>query len=208
VVGAMMAQKDRIPLLLDALENNQMEVNALETAARNRLLELSDTALQARAKKTLANAGGDRAKVVADHKPVIALAGNVTHGKQVFEDACARCHLPRKQGGRIGPDLSGINMKTKEELLTAILNPSEAIEQRFVNYVITTKDGRMYDGVLANETPGAVTLRGGAEEDVTVLRPQIQEMRASSISLMPEDIEKTLSKQDLADVIAYLRGGP
>ncbi|MBM3793642.1 MAG: c-type cytochrome [Acidobacteria bacterium] len=207
VVGAMMAQKDRIPLLLDALENNQMEVNALETAARNRLLELSDATLLARAKKILANAGGDRAKVVADHNPVLSMTTNIPHGKQVFEDACARCHLPRKQGGRIGPDLSGINMKAKEELLTAILNPSEAIEQRFVNYVITTKDGRMYDGVLANETPGAVTLRGGSEEDVTVLRPQIQEMRASSISLMPEDIEKTLSKQDIADVIAYLRGG-
>ena len=206
-VGALLAQKDRIPVLLDALETNKMEISALEINARNRLLELSDAKLLERARKILQSAGGDRQKVVAAYQDVLALRGDATHGKAVFEDGCARCHLPRKQGGRIGPDLSGINMKTKDELLTSILNPSAAIEQRFVNYLITATDGRMYDGVLANETPGAVTLRGGAEEDVTILRPQIQEIRASSISLMPEDIEKTLKKQDLADVIAYLRGG-
>ena len=94
-----------------------------------------------------------------------------------------------------------------EQLLTAILNPSAAIEPRFVNYLVTTRDGRMYDGVLANETAGAITLRGGSEEDVTLPRAQIAEIRASSISLMPEDLEKNLSRQDLADIIAYLRGG-
>jgi putative heme-binding domain-containing protein len=104
--------------------------------------------------------------------------------------------------------LSGINNKTKEELLTSILNPSFAIEPRFVNYIVTTKDGRMHDGVIANETPGAIALRGGSEEgDETVLRKNIAEIRASSVSLMPEDLEKSLSKQDLADVITYLRGG-
>jgi putative heme-binding domain-containing protein len=98
-------------------------------------------------------------------------------------------------------------MKSKQELLGSILNPSASIESRFVNYIVTTRDGRMYDGVLGNETAGAITLRGGAEEDVTVLRKNIAEIRASSISLMPEDLEKSMSKQDLADVIAYLRGG-
>jgi putative heme-binding domain-containing protein len=116
--------------------------------------------------------------------------------------------MPRRAGGRVGPDLSGINNKTKEELLTSILNPSFAIEPRFVNYIVTTKDGRMYDGVIANETPGSIALRGGSEDgDQTVLRKNIAEIRASSVSLMPEDLEQSLSKQDLADVITYLRGG-
>jgi hypothetical protein len=143
-----------------------MEVNALEIGARNRLLELSDPKLLERARKILQSAGGDRQKVVMAYQDALALKGEVGHGKQVFEDACARCHQPRKQGGRVGPDLSGINMKTKDELLTAILNPSAAIEQRFVNYLITTTDGRMYDGAWPRDS-GAVTLRGGSEEDVT-----------------------------------------
>lgn len=116
--------------------------------------------------------------------------------------------MPQLKGGRVGPDLSGINNKTKEELLTDILNPSYAIEPRFINYVVTTKDGYIYDGVISNETPGLITLRGGGEDrNHTVLRKNIAESRPSAISLMPEGFELTLSKKDVADIIAYLRGG-
>jgi putative heme-binding domain-containing protein len=116
--------------------------------------------------------------------------------------------MPRRSSGRVGPDLSGINNKTREELVTSILDPSFAIEPRYVNYIITTKEGRMYDGVIANETPGAITLRGGSDDgDETILRKNVAEIRASSVSLMPDGLEKDLTKQDVADVIAYLRGG-
>jgi putative heme-binding domain-containing protein len=132
----------------------------------------------------------------------------VGHGKNLFEENCARCHMPRRQGTRVGPNLSGVNNKTKEELLTSILNPSYTIEPQFVNYIVTAKDGRMYDGVIANETPGAITLRGGSEDgDETILRKNIAEIRASSVSLMPDGFEEKMSKQDIADVISYLRGG-
>jgi putative heme-binding domain-containing protein len=67
----------------------------------------------------------------------------------------------------------------------------------------------MYDGVIANETPGSITLRGGSDDglDETILRKNVADVRASSVSLMPEGLEKDLSKNDLADIIAYLRGG-
>jgi putative heme-binding domain-containing protein len=83
---------------------------------------------------------------------------------------------------RIGADLSGINNKTKEELITSILDPSKAIEPRFVNYIVTTKDGHIYDGVLGNETPGHdhASVAGGG--DVTILRQNIAEIRASALS--------------------------
>ena len=206
-VAALLKQKSRVPALLDAIEKGTVEPAMIEVGARNRLLEDTNPAIAKRA-KTLLKAGGDRARVVADHRDVVRMRGDIAHGKQVFEDACAKCHLPRRQGGgRVGPDLSGISMKTREELLESILNPSASIEPRFVNYIVTTKDGRTYDGVLASETPGGITLRGGQEEDVTILRRDIANIRSSSISLMPEDLEKGVSKQGLADLIAYLRGG-
>ena len=129
-------------------------------------------------------------------------------GEMLFQSlACVKCHAVNGQGGRVGPDLSGISSKTKEELLTSILNPSYAIEPQFTNYMVTTKDGRIHDGIISNETPGTITLRGGSEEDETLLRQNIAEMHASTISLMPDDLEKSLSRQDLADVISYLQGG-
>jgi putative heme-binding domain-containing protein len=184
-----------------------VERSALDAVARSHLYDDADPAIAAKARSLLESSNTDRAKVVANYRDAASLTGGVARGKKLFEENCARCHEPRRQGGRIGPDLSGINNKTKEELITSILNPSYAIEQRFVNYLITTKDGRMYDGIIANETAWAITLRGGAEDDETVLRKNVASIRASSVSLMPEGLENSLGKQGLADVIAYLRGG-
>jgi putative membrane-bound dehydrogenase-like protein len=207
-VSAMIAQTNRVPQLLKAIEDRQVETSAVDASARSHLYDNPDPDMAKKARALLESTSSDRAKVVAAYHDALNMQGDVVRGKKAFEEHCARCHMPRRQGGRVGPDLSGINNKTKEELLTSILNPSFAIEPRFVNYIVTTKDGRMYDGVIANETPGAIRLRGGSEDgDETVLRKNIAEIRASSVSLMPEDLEKSLSRQDLADVIAYLRGG-
>jgi putative heme-binding domain-containing protein len=208
-VAALLNHRARVPALLQALEEHKIEPSTLDVAARARLLDDPDRALAERARKAVAAAGGDRAKVVASYRDALRLRGDVARGKQLFEEHCAKCHTPRRLGGaRVGPDLSGINNKTKEELLTSILNPGYAIEPRYTNYIVTTKDGRIHDGVIASETPAVLTLRdGSAEGDEVILRESIAEIRASSISLMPEDAEKALDRQGLADVIAYLRGG-
>jgi len=207
-VTALLSQNKRGPLLLKAIQDGRVEASALDPAARSRLYDYPDAAISKKAHALLESTTSDRAKVVAAYHDALNLRGDVVRGKKVFDDTCAHCHMPRRSAGRIGPDLSGINNKSKEELLTSILNPSYAIEPRFVDYIVTTKDGRMYDGVIANETPGAITLRGGSDEgDETILRKNVAAIRASSVSLMPDGLEEHLSKQDLADLIAYLRGG-
>jgi len=193
-------------VLLQALENHQLEIKAVDAAGRARPLQYPGT-IRERARALLQANSGDRMKVVANYQAVLKMTGDQAHGKKVFEETCGKCHLPRKQGGRVGPDLSGISSKTKEELLTSILNPSFAIEPQFTNYIVTTNDGGLHDGIIANEAPGTITLRGGTAQDETLLRKNIVEMRASSMSVMPDDLEKSLSQQDLADVISYLRGG-
>jgi putative membrane-bound dehydrogenase-like protein len=207
-IAALLAQRDRIPLLLQAVESGYVERSALDPAARAHLYDDPDPGIAAKARSLLESSNTNRAKVVAAYIDVARLPGDVARGKKLFEDNCAKCHEPRRHGGRVGPDLSGINNKTKEELITSILNPSYAIEPRFLDYIITTQDGRMYDGVIANETQSAITLRGGSEKgDATVLRKNVASIRASSVSLMPEGFEDNLGRQGLADVIAYLRGG-
>ncbi len=207
-VAGLLSRRDSAPVLLDAIDKGEIEPSAIEVGARARLLESKDEAIAARAKKLFQAAAGDRGKLVAQFTGVANLNGDPAKGKLLFEDNCARCHSPRKQGGRVGPDLSGVNNKSKRELLESILNPSASIDPRFTNYMVTTKDGRVFDGIIANETPGAITLRGGTDDgDATILRKNIAEVRASAISLMPDELEKPLGKQGLADVIAYLRAG-
>jgi putative membrane-bound dehydrogenase-like protein len=207
VVAALLNQRERVPVLLKAIEDHQVELAAVDIAARSRLMDDSDASIARRARQVFQDQSSDRARVVEDYRNVLKLSGDERRGKAVFDTNCARCHMPRLQGGRVGPDLSGVNNKTKDELLTSILNPSYAIEPHYVHYVLTTKDGEIHDGVIANETPGAITLRGGTEGDETILRTNIANIRASSVSLMPEGLEQSMSRQDIADVIAYLRAG-
>src|ERR1051326_1699919 len=157
-------------------------------------MEDSDSSIAGRAKAIFQNQSSDRAKVVAEYHDALKVKGDVSRGKKLFEENCAKCHTPRRDRGRVGPDLSSVNSKTREELLTSIVNPSYAIEPRFTYYLVTTKDGRMYDGVISNETPGMITLRGGSDEgDETILREKFAEMRASSLSLMPDSLEQVLA---------------
>jgi len=207
-IAALLGRRDRIPLLLKAVEDQQVDRSALDAAARSHLYYDPDPAIAAKARSLLESANTDRAKVAARYLDVVKLPGDVARGKKLFEENCARCHEPRRYGGRVGPDLSGINNKSKEELIMSILNPSYAIEPRFVDYIVTTNEGRMHDGIIVNETQWAITLRGGSDEgDATVLRKNIASIRASSVSLMPDGLEENLGRQGLADVIAYLRGG-
>ena len=171
-----------------------------------KLFDHPDKEVVARAHQFFKQETDERKAVVASYADALKLTGDVMRGRDLFSSTCAKCHVPQAGRPRVGADLSGINNKTKEELLNSIMNPSETIEGRFVNYILTTKDGRIEDGILANETSGAVTLRN-ADRDVTILRKNIAEIRASTISLMPEGYEKTMTKQQIADIIAYLRGG-
>jgi putative heme-binding domain-containing protein len=207
VVAAFLNQRERVPVLLKAIEDHEVELPAVDIAARSRLMDDTDPSIARRARQVFQDQSSDRAKVVENYRDVLKLSGDEGRGRPVFDKNCARCHMPRLQGGRVGPDLSGVNNKTKEELLTSILNPSYAIEPHYVHYVVTTKDGEIHDGVIAGETPGALTLRGGTEGDETLLRQNIANVRASTVSLMPEGLEQSMSRQEIADVIAYLRAG-
>ncbi|HEX4946635.1 MAG TPA: PVC-type heme-binding CxxCH protein [Blastocatellia bacterium] len=202
---AMLSEKERMKVLLRALEENKVEKNTLGEEMRARLYEHPEQDVAERAKALFKGSGDDRGQAVEKYKDVLKLNGDQARGKPIFEQHCAKCHLPQK-GGRIGADLSGVNNKTKDELLTSILNPSYAIEPRFVNYIVTTNDGRIRSGILQNETPGAITLRA-LDGDTTILRKNIKEMKASQMSLMPGAFEMFIDKQGMADLIAYLRAG-
>src|SRR6202011_4308229 len=120
-------------LLLKAIDDGKVETSAVDGAARSHLYDNPDGTIAKKARTLLEGSNSDRAKVVASYHDVLTMPGEVARGKKAFDANCARCHMPRREGGRVGPDLSGINNKTKEELLTSILNPSFAIEPRFWN---------------------------------------------------------------------------
>jgi putative heme-binding domain-containing protein len=207
-LDALVTHENRVPLLLKAIDNGQVKPTDIDPSVRSHLYENPNPEVVKKAHALLSSATTDRRKIVASYHDALTMQGNTQKGKILFSANCGRCHTPQEKGGRVGPDLSGINNKTKEELLTDILDPNYAIEPRFVNYVLTTKAGYIYDGVISNETPGLISLRGGsADRNHTVLRTNMAGIHPSRISLMPEGFEQKLTTQDIADIVAYLRGG-
>lgn len=203
---ALLARRERAAQLIAAVESGAIAPGAIDPIHRIRLREYPDEETRRRAGAVFAASAGGRAAVVGRFAGVLRLRGDAARGSEVFDLHCAQCHTPRGSRGRIGPDLAGVNNKTREELLTHILDPSFEIQPNYTNYIVIDRGGRIYDGLLAGESAAAVTLRG-ERGNVTILRAQIAEMRASAVSLMPEGFENDLSRRGLADVIAYLRAG-
>ena len=206
VSDALLARPARARMLLDAVESGDVPLQSLDSVTRIKLTQYPDDEIQQKAQRIFESAASDRQAILAEYQDVIKLDADPDRGKIAFERECAKCHMPRGERSRVGPNLSGVNNRGKETLLSHILEPSAAIEPRYTNYILVTKDGYVYDGMLAGETPGTVTLRGELQ-DVTVLRENIEELRASTVSLMPDGLEETMTRQELADVIAYLRAG-
>jgi putative heme-binding domain-containing protein len=86
-----------------------------------------------------------------------------------------------------------------------ILDPSREVDPRYITYVVSTRSGRILSGIIAAETASSITLRRAEKAEDTLLRSQIEEIQATAKSLMPENLEMQLSKQDMADLIAYLQ---
>jgi len=137
------------------------------------------------------------------------MPGERARGKAVFAKRCATCHQLESVGHAVGPDLASMNNKSAAVLLIAILDPNQAVDNRYLQYVAATKDGRFHNGILVSENTNSITLKEQEGKENTLLRSELEELRSTGKSLMPEGLEKDLTRQDLADVMAYLRvSGP
>ena len=192
--------------LADLLENGDLSPVELEASTRQSLLETPNGSLKQRFQKLLATvATPDRQELVARFQPALNLAGNRPRGAAIFAKTCSLCHIIEGKGGHVGPDLSGIASRPKDALLTDVLDPSRQLSPDFINYTLTTIDGKRLTGFIASETAASVTLRRAGEPDDTVLRNQIKELRAEGKSLMPEGLEQGLTAQDMADLLSFLQ---
>jgi putative heme-binding domain-containing protein len=206
IIEAQFARKDRLLALLQALQDGRVRPADLDPARREQLKRHADSAIRTRAEKIfVAASSGDRKKIVDDYRNALGAASDVGRGKAVFKRVCASCHRLEEVGNEVGPDLlSALRTKTPETLLADIFDPSKEVDPRFINYLVTLRDGRSLTGMIAAESANSITLRRAEKAEDTVLRNQIDQVAGTAKSLMPENLETLLTKQDFADVVAYL----
>jgi putative membrane-bound dehydrogenase-like protein len=206
ILDVICSRRDRLPLLLDGIEKKTVDAADLPSLRRTQLLENPDASIRRRAEKAIAaRISDDRKQVLEKYRAALSLPCDIDKGRAVFEKQCLKCHQLNGQGSVVGPDLAAVQNRPNESLLVDIFDPSAVIVAGFKAYTVSTKNGKIYTGVLATETATSITLRRDQGAEDILLRKDIEEMQASSKSLMPDGIEKEISLQDMADLMGYLR---
>jgi putative membrane-bound dehydrogenase-like protein len=197
---------DRLAFLLNSLEKGEIQPSWITRSTRTRLTEHSDKKIQERAKKLFADmTTANRDELVTAFYEATTLAGDPLEGKEIFNAACSSCHQLENVGRRFGPDLLSVTNQTRINLLTMILDPNKNISPGYDGYLIETREGKTFAGILDNESASSVTMRTADGVEQVIERQKINTIRPMSESLMPEGLEGNYTKQDMADLLAYLK---
>ncbi|HYG76626.1 MAG TPA: PVC-type heme-binding CxxCH protein [Planctomycetota bacterium] len=135
---------------------------------------------------------------------ISAAPGKAAEGKAVFTATCAKCHALFGEGSAIGPDLTGYERTNAMYWIENIVDPNAAIREEYTNFVVKTKDGRILTGLIAEQDNKTVTLKSPDGPPTKVAREDIEKLKASPQSLMPEDQLSPLTEQQIRDLFAYL----
>jgi putative heme-binding domain-containing protein len=134
--------------------------------------------------------------------------GDLMRGHQLFHDRCASCHRLFGEGEPIGPDLSYANRHDRDFLLVSLVDPAGVIRKEYQAYQVATRDGRVLSGLIVEQTAESVTIRGSKGERTKIARSEVDDLKESEVSLMPESLYKEFSPQQLRDLFSFLQSEP
>ncbi len=206
ILTMLSSRTEWIVRLLTLMESGTVAAAEIDASMRQRLLTVRDEDVRKRLEKVFASgSSADRRALMESYQPALKLAGDAARGATIFGKKCTTCHKQGGIGHEVGPNLASLTNRRPESLFTAILDPSAAVEGKYLNFVAVTRSGRSVIGLLSTETGSSLTLVAAEAKTESILRTDIEELRSTGKSLMPDGIEKDLSHQDLADVIEYVR---
>ncbi|WP_414661803.1 PVC-type heme-binding CxxCH protein [Horticoccus sp. 23ND18S-11] len=206
VLATLTAKPPLILVLFDAIKAGVIAAPEISSVRRTQLMKHADLKVRARAEEIFKDLeGGDRMKVYRAFRETLAQNTDGVRGREAFLKACSACHTRSGVGGKVGPDLTGIRNQPADAILLHILVPNYEVAPNYQTVSVVTQDGRSLSGWLAAETEGSLALRTAAGTDETVQRKDITSLTASGVSLMPDGLEQTMAKEDVGNLVAYLK---
>ncbi len=205
VLSGVLSRAEWTRALLDAIESETVPVHQIDAKRRDLLMNHDDQGIRDRSLKLFeTSTPGERLEVLANYQAALTLPGDRERGEKVYRRECIKCHRLGTTRHLVGPNLIVAGYQDRDTLLTSILDPNRVVEPQFTQYVVTDRKGRLYTGLMAQETAASITLVESEELQNTLLRKDIKEIRASVQSLMPEGLEETISEQEMADVMTFI----
>ncbi len=196
--------------LLDQVAAGKIARNDLTPFHARQILSLNDPALTKRLSEVwgeLRSSSADRRARIADLKnrlaPATLAQADRSRGRALFNRVCASCHRLHGEGGAIGPDLTGSGRDNLDYLLENIVDPAATVTADFRMVVVAMNDGRVLNGLVKARTARTLTLQTQTEAMV-LDRSEIEGLKPSSSSLMPDGLLDTLKPDEIRDLIGFL----
>ena len=201
----LLNDESRTWLLVEAMKSGTVQRWTLNFDQKRQLIMNDNEQIRTAARALLEEDPRQRGQTVQRYAAALDLAGDPARGEQVFATVCVTCHAIGGKGGDLGPDLVTVRHRPPLLLLGDILLPSQAIAQKYETYIVERTSGKTQSGVLAAQTPTSITLRQGSAQQVTIPRGEIRKMTVSPQSAMPADLDKLITPEQMADLLAFLR---
>ncbi len=180
----------------------------VEFVTADALLSSVDPAIKAEAAKRFKRPGTGDATPLPPLAELVAAKGNVANGHKVFRNkgTCIKCHQIGDEGKDVGPALTEIGSKlSREAIFVSILAPSAGISHNYETFLVATEEGQLIVGIKVSETKDSVTIKNAEAITHTIPKDEIEELSKQPVSLMPQDLQKNITRQELIDVVTYLQ---
>jgi putative heme-binding domain-containing protein len=198
---------------LGAVEKGTVPAKDFSLDQVRRVVLHKDPALTARAEKLWgqvrpATSREKQGRIMAVSQVLAKGPGDLARGKALVTKNCLNCHQLFNEGAKIGPDLTSVDRKNLDVLLTNVIDPSAIIREGYEQFVVATEDGRVLSGLLAENSPDHITVLDAKGTRTTLPRAEVESLTRAPTSLMPEGILDPLSDEEVRDLFAYLRSEP
>ena len=202
----VLLSRDRFThMMLDAIEGKEIATGEIDPLRIQLLRQHPKKEVAERATMVFANANvSKRDAVVKQYQTSLELEGSHERGKAVFKKNCSACHRLQEVGNSIGADLNGIRNRGLPSVLLNILDPNREVKPKYLTYIIIDEDGRSTTGMITSESANSITVRRPDGTETVMLRKDIQAMKSTGLSFMPEGLEKQITEMQMADLLAYL----
>ncbi|MFN9721045.1 MAG: c-type cytochrome, partial [Planctomycetota bacterium] len=192
--------------LLAEISQGRVAATELDLPQQQALLDHSDETIRAAAAISFQRrTSAARQEILSRYTAALSDQGDPAGGRRIYQKHCSVCHRIQDAGQNVGPEIQTYGSKPPSSLLVATLDPNQAVDPRYQSFVAVRKDGRSVTGMIAEEASASLTLLASEGKREVIPRTEIDEIRGTGKSLMPEGFEQQLSPQDLNDLIAWFR---
>jgi putative heme-binding domain-containing protein len=208
VIETLASRKAYAEALLEALKMNQIQSSSIPVQVARSLKNLLGKKFTD-VYGALPVVGAEREHLIKKYKklcrPSAVAAANASRGRAVFQKTCAACHVLYGEGGKVGPELTGANRANLDYILLNSVYPSLDVPHAYRTVSVLTVDGRVVNGVLAEEDGTKIVLRTPEQPRVVIAKEDIDFRKISPQSMMPDGQLDAMKPQEVIDLVKYLR---